>query len=48
MNGVLERTLGVLELLSRHGDGLELAVIADQLDIPRSAEIGRASCRERV
>ena len=37
MNGVLERTLGVLELLSRHGDGLELAVIADQLDSPRSA-----------
>ena len=37
MNGVLERTLGILELLSRHGEGLELAVIADTLSIPRSA-----------
>jgi DNA-binding IclR family transcriptional regulator len=37
MNGVLERTLGILELLSRHGEGLELAVIADTLNIPRSA-----------
>jgi IclR family transcriptional regulator, acetate operon repressor len=36
MSGVLERTLGILEMLSRHGDGLELAAIADQLDIPRS------------
>lgn len=37
MNGVLERTLGILELLTKHGQGLELAAIADQLDIPRSA-----------
>lgn len=37
MSGVLERTLGILELLSRHGDGMELAAIADQLNIPRSA-----------
>src|SRR5450830_143069 len=37
MSGVLERTLGILELLAQHGDGLELAVIADRLDIPRSA-----------
>ena len=37
MNGVLERTLGILELLSQHGEGLELAMIADRLDIPRSA-----------
>ena len=37
MNGVLERTLGILELLSRHGEGLELAAIADTLNIPRSA-----------
>ena len=37
MNGVLERTLGVLELLSQHGEGIELAAIADQLNIPRSA-----------
>jgi IclR family transcriptional regulator, acetate operon repressor len=33
---VLERTLGLLELLARHGHGLELAVLADQLNIPRS------------
>jgi IclR family transcriptional regulator, acetate operon repressor len=37
MNGVMERTLGVLELLSQHGEGMELAAIADQLNIPRSA-----------
>lgn len=37
MNGVLERTLGILELLAQHGDGMEMAAIADQLDIPRSA-----------
>jgi len=37
MNGVLERTLAILELLSRHGEGMELAAIADQLNIPRSA-----------
>jgi IclR family transcriptional regulator, acetate operon repressor len=37
MNGVLERTLGVLELLSQHGSGLELATVADRLNIPRSA-----------
>jgi len=36
MSGVLERTLGILELLSKHGGGLELAAIADQLNIPRS------------
>lgn len=36
MNGVLERTLGILELLSQHGEGMELAAIADRLDIPRS------------
>jgi DNA-binding IclR family transcriptional regulator len=36
MSGVLERTLGILELLSRHGEGLELAAIAEQLNIPRS------------
>ena len=36
MSGVLERTLGILELLSQHGHGLELAAIADQLNIPRS------------
>jgi IclR family transcriptional regulator, acetate operon repressor len=36
MSGVLERTLGILELLTQHGDGMELAAIADQLHIPRS------------
>lgn len=37
MTGVLERTLAILELLSRHGEGLELAVIAETLMIPPSA-----------
>ncbi len=37
MNGVLERTLGILELLSRNGMGMEMAALADQLNIPRSA-----------
>lgn len=37
MNGVMERTLGILELLAQHGHGLELAAIADALNIPRSA-----------
>jgi len=36
MSGVLERTLGILELLTQHGEGLELAAIADRLNIPRS------------
>ncbi|QIL74262.1 IclR family transcriptional regulator (plasmid) [Diaphorobacter sp. HDW4B] len=37
MSNVLERTLGIFELLARHGEGLELANIADTLHIPRSA-----------
>jgi DNA-binding IclR family transcriptional regulator len=37
MSGVLERTLGILELLTQHGHGLALAALADQLNIPRSA-----------
>jgi DNA-binding IclR family transcriptional regulator len=37
MNGVLERTLGILELLCAHGEGLELAAIAERLNIPKSA-----------
>ena len=37
MSGVLERTLAILELLARQGAGLELAAIADALNIPRSA-----------
>ena len=37
MSGVMDRTLGILELLARHAEGLEMAVIADQLNMPRSA-----------
>jgi IclR family transcriptional regulator, acetate operon repressor len=37
MSGVLERTLGILELLSQQGHGLELAVLAEQLNLPKSA-----------
>jgi DNA-binding IclR family transcriptional regulator len=37
MSGVLERTLGLLELLSQEGAGLELAVLADRLNMPKSA-----------
>ncbi len=37
MKGVQTRTLNILELLSKHADGLALASIADQLKIPRSA-----------
>ncbi len=36
-SGLLERTLGVLELLSEHAHGLQLYEIAEQLRIPRSA-----------
>jgi len=37
MSGVLERTLAILELLSEQGQGMELAAIAERLDIPKSA-----------
>src|SRR5262245_32489578 len=37
MAGVLERTLAILEKLADHVDGLPLATIADDLEIPRSA-----------
>ena len=37
MSGVLERTLGILELLSGQGQGLELAHIAERLNMPKSA-----------
>ncbi|MBU3738263.1 MAG: IclR family transcriptional regulator [Rhodoferax sp.] len=37
MNGILERTLGILELLAQHGEGLALADVAERLGIPRSA-----------
>jgi IclR family acetate operon transcriptional repressor len=36
-SGLLERTLGVLELLASHAHGLPLYEIADHLRIPRSA-----------
>lgn len=37
MNGILERTLGILEYLAGHAEGAPLATIADELEIPRSA-----------
>ena len=37
MSGVLERTLGILELLSQQGQGMELAVLAERLNMPKSA-----------
>ena len=37
MKGVQERTLGILELLAKHSEGLELGAIANALNIPRSA-----------
>ena len=37
MSSVLERTLGILELLSQQGQGVELAVLAEQLNMPKSA-----------
>lgn len=36
MAGVMERTLGILELLAKEAEGLPLAVIAERLDMPRS------------
>ena len=37
MSGVLERTLGVLECLTTHPEGLSLGTIAEKLNIPTSA-----------
>ena len=37
MTGVLDRTLGILELLSQQGQGMELAALAEQLNLPKSA-----------
>jgi len=37
MSGVLDRTLGILELLCAQGEGLELAQIAERLNMPKSA-----------
>jgi DNA-binding IclR family transcriptional regulator len=36
-SGLLERTLGVIELLSAHAHGLHLSEIAERLQIPQSA-----------
>jgi len=41
MSGVLERTLAILEKLAGSVDGLPLASIADELDIPRSTPSAR-------
>ena len=37
MNGILERTLGILEYLAVNADGVPMATIADEIGIPRSA-----------
>ena len=37
MSGVLERTLGILELLAGHPGGLSVGAIAGRLDMPPSA-----------
>lgn len=37
MNGILERTLGILELLTSQGEAMELGAIAERLDVPPSA-----------
>lgn len=37
MSGVMQRTMAILERLAAQVDGLPLATLADELDIPRSA-----------
>ena len=37
MNGILERTLGILEYLAAHAEGVPMATLADEIGIPRSA-----------
>lgn len=37
MSNILERTLGILELLSQQGEGMELATLAERLNMPKSA-----------
>ncbi|MGV8832291.1 MAG: IclR family transcriptional regulator [Devosia sp.] len=37
MSGVMERTLGILEYLSRHPQGMQVSTIATELDMPASA-----------
>lgn len=37
MSGLLERTLGILEYLSEQGQPVELALLSEQLHIPKSA-----------
>jgi DNA-binding IclR family transcriptional regulator len=40
MNGILERTLGILEFLAVTPEGAPMATIADAMGIPRSATHG--------
>ncbi|MDB5915163.1 MAG: IclR family transcriptional regulator [Ramlibacter sp.] len=37
MTGTLARSLGILETLAAHPEGLPLAAVADELELPRSA-----------
>src|SRR5450830_1824487 len=37
MNGVLERTLAILEYLATQAEATPLTLLADELEIPRSA-----------
>ena len=37
MSGVMERTLGILERLAKDVQGVQLATLADELSLPRSA-----------
>ena len=37
LSGVLQRSLAILELLSAEPEGLPLGVVAERLDLPRSA-----------
>lgn len=37
MKGTLERSLGILEMLAAHPEGLALGAVADDLELPRSA-----------
>ena len=37
MSGVMERTLAILEYLADHVDGVQIAALADKLDMPLSA-----------
>lgn len=37
MSGVMERTLAILELLGKHPEGMQVSLIASELDMPASA-----------